>query len=184
MTKEKVEGVETETEETPEQSAATQKPDKTVPYDRFAQVIAERDEAKARVDAAEKKQKEVQAAILAEQGEYKALYEAQVAEAEKAQSELQNIRAEALKRDAATRAGIPQLWDRIQGQTLEELEADAARLVGALPPSQAPNIDAGTSSGNRSTDVKTKKKMTAAERTYRAGILGVLPQHLPDEEIY
>ena len=171
-----------EKEKTPDKSAETKKADTPmIPKSRLDEIIKQRDEARAEVKATEKSQKDAQSAALAEQGKYKELYEQQVLEAEKAQAQVTSMQADSLKRDVASKAGHPQMWDRIEGKSQEELEVDMARLIEAFPKAQAPNIDAGTSSGKRTAEKSTKIKMSPAEREYLAGILNVQVEHLPQE---
>ena len=149
-----------------------------IPKARLDEVISQRDEARASLEAAAQAQKDAEANALAEQGKYKELYEVQVKEAEKAQHAVTQMQEEALKRDVATKAGHPQMWDRIFGGSQNELEADMAKLVEAFPKAKAPNIDAGTGSGKRTAE-QTEIEMTTEQKTYLAGVLGVSVEHLP-----
>jgi len=73
---------------------------------------------------AEQKRKEAE---MSETEKLKAQYE-------KAQSELQALKLNDLKRQAAAKHNLPdQLALRLQGETLEELEADAEQLAKTLP---------------------------------------------------
>ena len=163
------------TEQAPEKSAETQKSDNelTIPKSRLDEVIAQRDEARKKVETAEHAQTKATKDALAEQGKFKELYENQLEEAEKARAELDTIRVESVKRDVATNAGYPLFWDRITGETQNELEADMAKLVEVLPKVRAPNIDGGTKSGNRSADNSKPEDKTDAEKLYLANVLGV-----------
>ena len=182
MDKEDKAGEGKETETTPDQSAGTKKTEiPMIPKTRLDEIIVQRDTARAKVKAAEKAQSDARAAALTEQGKYKELYETQVQEAEKAQAQVESMQDESLRRDVATKAGHPQMWDRIVGKSQEELEADMVTLIEAFPKVQAPNIDAGTSSGKRTADKNSKIQMSTAEREYLAGILGVSVEHLPQE---
>jgi len=49
--------------------------------------------------------------------------------------------ADDLRMRVATAKGIPQLADRLRGETQAELEADADKLAGALPEPQKTTID-------------------------------------------
>ncbi|MFA5151989.1 MAG: hypothetical protein WC554_05465 [Clostridia bacterium] len=53
---------------------------------------------------------------------------------EKAESDYKKIKLDLLKRDAATKVGLPEiLANRLQGETPEEIEADAKQLLETLP---------------------------------------------------
>ncbi|RLA03955.1 MAG: hypothetical protein DRQ45_01875 [Gammaproteobacteria bacterium] len=172
-------------EKAPEQSAETQKDDKPimVPKTRMDEIIAQRDEARAKVSAVEKSQKDAQAAALAEQGKYKELYEKQVTEAEKAQANLAQIKQESLQKEIAQTAGYPLMWDRISGDTQEALEADMAKLVEAFPQLAAPNINGGTSSGQRATAGGKGVERSDAERKRIAGMFNVPWEDVPKLEV-
>jgi len=66
------------------------------------------------------------------------------AELEQAQAELKRSQLDVMKRQAASKAGLPDAFaSRLQGETLEELEADAKVILEALPkPKAAPNSGA------------------------------------------
>jgi len=97
-------------------------------------------EAEAKIAAAEKAATDAEAARLAEQGEYKALYEKALADAQAATDKVARMEFDQQRRDAAQAAGIPQLWQRLQGGTPEELAEDAAALAAMMQaPAPAPN---------------------------------------------
>jgi DNA repair exonuclease SbcCD ATPase subunit len=66
------------------------------------------------------------------------------AELAKAQAELKASQMDVMKRQAAAATGLPPAFaDRLKGETLEELEADAKVILEALPkPKAAPNSGA------------------------------------------
>lgn len=96
-------------------------------------------DAEARIAAAEKDKADAEAKRLAEQGEYKALYEKAVAEAQAAADRLALVERDAMRKDAAQAAGIPALWQRLQGDTAEALAEDAAALAALMQPAQPAN---------------------------------------------
>lgn len=69
---------------------------------------------------------------------------AEMTDLEKAQAEIAKYQQEALqaKRESiAARHGLPETWvKRLQGATVEEMEADAAELAASLPKQSAPSI--------------------------------------------
>lgn len=99
--------------------------------------------------------------------------EAELTEMEKLQKRLQETEAEAnrlklesLRRQAAERAGIPAaLAPRLQGETLEELEADAAALAETLPkstktpPPLPPTNPGANAGGNGETDAQRRARL-------------------------
>jgi hypothetical protein len=73
------------------------------------------------------------------------------------------------RRDAAQAAGIPQLWQRLQGETAEELEADAKALAAMMQPAQP----AGQAAGQRQATLPTPQPqgqngLTLEEKRARA----------------
>jgi len=134
---------------------------------------------KSELDALAKAKEKAEKEKLAEQGKYQELYEKATADAAKAATDLELYRLDALKHSVASGAGYPDLWNRIQGENEETLEADMAALVKVLPPSKPPNLAAGTGSGKRSGESDPEKK-TAEERAYIASQLGVQVKDLPD----
>lgn len=101
-----------------------------------AKKSAEEAASKARTDAERK--------AAEQQGEYQKLYETTKAELEAAAQKAQALELAAMRRDVAERLGVPSaLASRLQGATLEELEADAKTLIAALPKPGAPDINSG-----------------------------------------
>lgn len=96
-------------------------------------------EAEGKLTAAEQAQADAEAKRLAEQGEYKALYEKAQADALAVAARLAQVEHDQQRRDAAQAAGIPQLWQRLQGATVEELAEDAAALAAMMQPAQPGN---------------------------------------------
>lgn len=102
-------------------------------------------------EAANKARQEAEAKALKEQGEYKTLYEKLQSELDAERQRAHGLEVAALRRDVAAKHQLPPaLVDRLRGETLEELDADAQELVKALPKPTAPNINAGNANGNGS----------------------------------
>ena len=95
-------------------------------------------EAEGKLTASEKAQADAEAARLAEQGEYKALYEKAQAEAQAAADRLDQMERDQQRRDAAQAAGIPQLWERLKGDTAEALAEDAQALAAMMQATAPP----------------------------------------------
>lgn len=96
----------------------------------------EREKQQAAVDKA---RSDAEAKALEQQGEYKALYEKAQADAQAAADKLARMELDQLRRDAAQAAGIPQLWQRLQGETADDLAADATALAAFVAPAQPAN---------------------------------------------
>ena len=101
---------------------------------RIKELNAENLKMRRQIEAAEKAAADAEAARLAEQGQYKALYEKAQADAQAAADRVARMEHDQLRRDAAQAAGIPQLWQRLQGETAEALAEDAKALAAMMQP--------------------------------------------------
>ena len=93
-------------------------------------------DAEAKLEAADKARADAEAASLAEQGKYKELWEKAQADAQAAAAKVAQMEHDQQRRDAAQAAGIPQLWQRLQGATADELAEDAKALAALMQPAQ------------------------------------------------
>lgn len=101
--------------------------------------------------ALEKAQADAEAATLAERGEYQKLHAAEKERADKLAADLEAMRAQAhaqelaiLRHKVASEKSLPAaLIDRLRGETLEAIAADADELLKALPRPNAPNLNGG-----------------------------------------
>ncbi len=125
-------------------------------------------EAEGKLTAAEQAQAEAEAKRLAEQGEYKALYEKAQAEAQEKADRLAQMERDQLRRDAAQAAGIPQLWQRLQGETAEELAEDAKTLAAMMQPAQPANGQTARTATPATPQAQGVKGLTDEERRARA----------------
>jgi hypothetical protein len=92
---------------------------------------------------AQKAREEAERKAAEEQGQYQKLYEAEKAKAAAAEQKARELELAGLRRDAAAKYALPaKLAERLKGETLEELEADAKDVAAALPKPAAPNINA------------------------------------------
>lgn len=132
--------------------------------------------ARAESKAAEREQRaraDAEAKALAEQGNFKTLYEKLQAEAAAKDAQLKALERKQLAGGVAARVGLPTaLAERLQGETEEELEADAKALLAAIPKPTAPNINAGAGGGNN------QSTLNAADAAELAAIYGVNPKYL------
>jgi hypothetical protein len=117
---------------------------------------------KAEADAAEKQAKE--------QGKFAELYEAEKANrAAEAVAQLQRLQHDAARKEAAQAAGIAQLWQRLQGETAEELAEDAKTLAAFVaPPAPAPNGQPARVGTPPTPQAQGKHGLTDEERRARA----------------
>lgn len=89
---------------------------------------------------------------LADQNDYKTLYEKEKAAREKAESDYAGASLSALKTRVAVETGLPPKWaDRLNGTTEDELRADAEDLLKDMPKKEAEQTPAGQQPGQRRT---------------------------------
>lgn len=111
--------------------------------------------AKAREDAERK--------AAEEQGKFRELYEAAQQRIAETEARLKAAEIASIKREVAGKLNMPQaLANRLQGGTLEEIEADAKELMAALPKPAAPNINSGTGNGATPTGATVDREMLLA----------------------
>jgi len=84
--------------------------------------------------SAESAAQEAERARLAEQGEFKKLYEEANAQLQQLRDELKASQVQALRSKVASELGIPpQLAERLRGETEEEMKQDAESLKAVIP---------------------------------------------------
>lgn len=127
--------------------------------------------AKSKADT-DKARADEQRKAAEQQGEYQKLYEAAKAELTAAEQKAQALELATMRRDVAEKLGVPAaLAGRLQGTTMEELEADAKALVAALPKPTAPNLNA------HGGGLPPSSGMSEQERIATAARLGVSPKY-------
>ena len=98
-----------------------------------------------------------------EQGKFRELYEAAQQRIAETEARLKSAEIASIKREVAGKLNMPQaLANRLQGGTLEEIEADAKELMAALPKPAAPNINSGTGNGATPTGATVDREMLLA----------------------
>ncbi len=98
-----------------------------------------------------------------EQGKFRELYEAAQQRIAETEARLKASEIASIKREVAGKLNMPQaLANRLQGETLEEIEADAKELMAALPKPAAPNINSGTGNGAAPTGATVDREMLLA----------------------
>ena len=173
-------------EDVPQSPAEAQKPDSEelkIPKSRFDEVLAQKKELEKRVQAADKAKVEAEQKALEEQGQYKLLYEQAKQEADQAATALKQAQIDSIKRNVATEAGYPALWERVRGEDEESIRLDMEQLVSAIPGLKAPSIDGGTGSGDRpgSNNATKVSKSTMDEW---ASVLGIPAEHMKDVPLF
>jgi hypothetical protein len=114
---------------------------------------------KAAKDAAEKQR-------LEEQGHFKQLYEDEKAKREAAEAEGAKTRREILCARIAAEAKLPaDFATRLQGETEDEIRADAEALAKAIPAPAIPRVDVG-GGGNGTQKGVTDEERNRAARHY------------------
>lgn len=125
-------------------------------------------DAEGKLTAAEKAQADAEAARLAEEGQYKTLYEKAQAEAQAAAAKLAQVEHDQQRRDAAQAAGIPALWQRLQGATAEELAEDAKALAAVVAPAPSANGQQRTATTTPTPAPQGGNGLTPEEKRARA----------------
>jgi hypothetical protein len=105
--------------------------------DRIVKERLQREQARS-VEAAQKAAAAAEAKALAEQGDYKKLYEKAQADAAATAARIKAMELESLRSTIGRKLGLPEtLHGRIQGEDEAAIEADANALLAALPQAQA-----------------------------------------------
>ena len=122
-------------------------------------------------EAANKARTDAERRAAEEQGEYKKLADSLKAELEQERQRAKSLEITGLRRDVAARKNLPAgLVDRLRGESLEEIEADADLLIANLPKPAAPNINAGDAGGKTPTLPGGITEADLRERAVRLGV--------------
>lgn len=135
---------------------------------RIKELNAENIKWRKQFEAAEKATADAEAKRLAEQGEYQRLYEAEKAKAAETEARLRQIEFDNQRKDAAQAAGIPSLWQRLQGDTAEALAEDAAALAALMQPAQPANGQATRQTTMPTPAPQGRQGLTDEERRAKA----------------
>lgn len=142
--------------------------------DRIIKERLEQASTKAQKDAAKIKA-DAETQSLAEQGKYKEIADKLQADLTAAQQAAKATEQKLLQRDAATQANLPAvLADRLKGETLDEMVADAKSILAALPKPVAPNINANTGAGG----APAAGQLSDADKAELGAVLGVNPKYM------
>lgn len=161
-----------------EQTQAQAQAERTFTQADVDRIITERlakEKAKAESMAA-KAREDAERKAAEEQGKFRELYEAAQQRIAETEARLKAAEIASIKREVAARLNMPaKLAERLQGETAEDIEADAKDLMAALPKPAAPNINSGTGIGA----APTNGGMSEAEKRELAAVLGVDYRYLP-----
>lgn len=141
------------------------------------------DEINSRLKALEKEKTDLQKAQEAakrkaaeEQGEFQKLYEEQKALREEAERIAQDARLSMLRQKVGTKHKLPDaLVGRLQGETEDEIEADAKAIMAALP---KPETVTTTDAGQGVNATAPRQAMSDEEIREMAAIYGISEQNL------
>ena len=138
---------ETQPEQNGEQPKFTQAQLDAIIKDRLERADKQKEAAsKAAADAAKAEE-------LKAKQEWQTLAEQREKELKDAQSKLEKMQSDTLKRDIAAKIGLPDaLALRLQGTTTEELEADAKTILETLPKAEKPKPGLKTTNPNNGGD--------------------------------
>lgn len=158
----------------------TKPAEQTIPYERFKAV---NDKLKALESAAEKaakEQAEAEQKRLAEANEYKTLWEkAQAEAAQQAEARIDAERKALRLQVVAATPGFPTKWaDRLRGNTLEEMQADAKELMADLPKPSAPNANGAPGDGSAPRAGQGWWERAGLTKEEAAARLGILPDKM------
>jgi DNA repair exonuclease SbcCD ATPase subunit len=175
MSDQPIDPVETQAETTP--TPEVEKID-GVPFD-AARAMATIEKLRAEIKELKPKAKQADELSAAEakrkEAEMTELQKLQ-AQLEKTQAELKAAQLSQLKRDVAARVELPLIFaDRLQGETVEELEADAKKIMEALPKAPKPPPVSPTSPGAGASQQETLDQQRA--RVYGSGVNPLDPEY-------
>ena len=129
--------------------------------------------------AADKAREEAERKAAEEQGEFKKLYQAEMEKREKAEAEAHRLEVAAIKQRVASATGLPDgLAARLQGETEEDITADAKTLMASLP---SPALNNDGQRGVR--DTKQTPQMSEEEINEFAARMGVDPKYVKPEDM-
>jgi len=146
-----------------------------IPKSRFDEVNQQLKQLRAEQEKAQREREAAEQQRLEEQNEFKALYEKERQKRETAMAEMKALQLKSMRRSIAADVGLPNgLADRLQGETEDEIKADAEALLKTLPKPAAPNLDGGAGNTKR----KTPDAPSWDEIKEQAARLNVNPRHM------
>lgn len=154
----------------------TDKPeaDHMIPKSRFDEVNTQLKQLKAQQDKLAKERDEAARKAAEEQGEFKKLYETVLQEKQAAEARAKALELSTMRRDIAAKVGIPAgLASRLQGDTEDDIEADAKQLLATLPKPAAPSLDGAAGRGSQNSNAPSLDEIKEQAARY-----GLNWQHL------
>lgn len=148
-----------------------------IPKSRFDEINEKYKLAQQTLKDLEAKEKDAQRKAQEEQGEFQALYEGLKAELEQERKKNEQIVFDAMRKDIAQKHGYGFLWDRLRGETEEELLADLQGLIKELPAPAAPPVNGAAASGERT---PRKEPMSKEKKLQYAAKYSIPVEYVPD----
>lgn len=100
--------------------------------------------------AVKRAQEEADRKAAEQQGQYEQLYKDAQAKLDAAEARAKALELAGLQRQVADKVGLPAaLAERLRGDTLEDLEADAKAVLASIPKPAAPNLNNEAGAGGK-----------------------------------
>lgn len=144
-------------------------------------IVKERlDRERSRSEAAAKKaSEEAERKAAEEQGKFRELYEAEVKARQEALDRMKSLELQSLRSQVAAETGLPNgLASRLIGETKEEIEEDAKKLLASIPKQPTPSLDGGAGSRRQSSGAD---KPTPEQIREMAARYNVRPEYLAEQ---
>ena len=136
----------------PQQPEPEQPEEQSIPYSRFKEVNDRAKELQAQVDAIDAERKQADIDAKKAEGKYRELYEDMETKLAEQRIANEELRLNSLRKEVAQEHGHAYLWDRLRGETEEELASDLQTLIAEMPAAKAPSVNGAAGSGAREPD--------------------------------
>lgn len=115
-----------------------------IPYSRFSEVVGQKNTLETQLKEATARLQALEEQKLLQEKDWQALAEKRQQEAAEALRVAETSKLELLRYQVGAAQGVPApLIERLRGNTVEELTADAKTILTLIPKPQAPATDAG-----------------------------------------
>lgn len=141
-----------------------------IPLSRFNEINNQLKKMKAEQEKAAKAAAEAERKSLEEQNNFKALYEKAETARREAEAKAAQLAHDSARQRIANEAGQPSLWDRLRGETEEELKADMDALLKLIPKPAAPSLNGGAGGGDRGRGSNAPSTAEIREQAARLGV--------------
>ena len=163
----------------PEKGQEPEQPDKTVPYARFKEVNDARKALQTDMDDIKAEREQAKIDAKKEEGKYQELYEEMEGKFAQQQSANDQLRLDQLRKEVAQKAGFGFLWDRLRGETEDDLTSDLQTLIEEMPAPHAPSVDGAAGSGGRTPEAEPITEATRQEIAAKYGLpVWAIPDHI------